>query len=149
MEKTVTIHSIDELSALAGIIAPYVVPGFLIGLTGDLGSGKTTFAQCLARRLGVTSTVTSPTFTIVKEHVGRLPFYHMDVYRLEGSRYDFSLDEYWFGDGCSVIEWVDVVRPYLPKDFLELEFVVLDDQTRIVTVKGSGSYEPIVKAIGR
>jgi tRNA threonylcarbamoyladenosine biosynthesis protein TsaE len=149
MEKTVTIRSIDELSALAGSIAPHVSPGFLIGLTGDLGSGKTTFAQCLARRLGVVSTVSSPTFTIVKEHMGTLPFYHMDVYRLEGNRYDFSLDEYWFGEGCSVIEWVEYVRDYLPKDFLELEFIVQDDQTRVVTVKGSGTYEPIVEAIGR
>lgn len=149
MEKTFAIHTIDELSALAGQIAPHVFPGFLIGLSGDLGSGKTTFAQCLARRLGVTSTVSSPTFTIVKEHLGRLPFYHMDVYRLEGGSYDYSLDEYWFGDGVSVIEWVEYVREYLPKDLLELDFAVMDDQTRVLTLKGSGPYEPIVEAIGR
>jgi tRNA threonylcarbamoyladenosine biosynthesis protein TsaE len=149
MKKTFLIQTIEELSDLAGQIAPFVFPGFLIGLSGDLGSGKTTFAQCLARRLGVSSTVSSPTFTIVKEHQGRLPFYHMDVYRLEAGRYDYSLDDYWFGEGVSVIEWVDAVKAYLPEHILELHFDSNDDQSRVVTMKGSGPYERIVEAIDR
>lgn len=148
MEKQLVIHNLTELSDLAERLAPLVFPGFVLGLSGDLGSGKTTFAQRLAKHLGVTSTVSSPTFTIVKEHLGRLPFYHMDVYRLEQGQYDFSLDDYWYGAGVSVIEWVDYVRPYLPNDYLELTFAVLDDESRHVTLKGSGPYEAIVEAIG-
>lgn len=148
MEKQLVVHNLTELSDLAERLAPLVFPGFVLGLSGDLGSGKTTFAQRLAKQLGVKTTVSSPTFTIVKEHLGRLPFYHMDVYRLEHSRYDFSLDDYWYGQGISVIEWVDYVRTYLPDHYLELTFVVSDDESRQITVKGSGPYEAIVKAIG-
>ena len=107
---------------LAKFIAEAAVPGTVITLDGDLGAGKTRFSQGFARGIGVPGLVNSPTFTIIKEYEGaRLPFYHMDVYRigLEDAD-DLGLDEYFYGDGVTLIEWSTQIEEILPSNRLEI-----------------------------
>ncbi|PYI52912.1 tRNA (adenosine(37)-N6)-threonylcarbamoyltransferase complex ATPase subunit type 1 TsaE [Paenibacillus flagellatus] len=96
--------------------------GTVVALDGDLGAGKTRFSQSVARALGVPGVVNSPTFTIIKEYEGeRLPFYHMDVYRLSEEEADeLGLDDYFFGDGVTIVEWAERIRTLLPPDHLEI-----------------------------
>ncbi|MBN2876552.1 MAG: tRNA (adenosine(37)-N6)-threonylcarbamoyltransferase complex ATPase subunit type 1 TsaE [Bacilli bacterium] len=148
MEQRITIHSLDETKRFAEIISSHLVPGFIIGLTGDLGSGKTTFTKYLAKYMGISDTLNSPTFTILKVYPNEpLDLYHMDVYRLEGVGYDYELDDFIFGNGVSVIEWYTYIEDMLPKEFLKISIKVVDDQKREVIVIGEGRYEDVIKDI--
>jgi tRNA threonylcarbamoyladenosine biosynthesis protein TsaE len=143
----IKLKSISDTEKLAIIIADYVFKGMVIGLTGDLGSGKTTFTKYLAKQIGVEDNLNSPTFTILKIYEGRLPLYHMDVYRLENAGYDYELDDYIFGNGISVIEWYQYIKEMLPENILSISIKVLDDSTRDVVIEGGGEYEEIVETI--
>ncbi|GEL76652.1 tRNA (adenosine(37)-N6)-threonylcarbamoyltransferase complex ATPase subunit type 1 TsaE [Tenuibacillus multivorans] len=128
----------NETQDLAETLASFLKPGDVLTLDGDLGAGKTTFAKGLARGLGVKRTVNSPTYTIIKEYRGRLPLYHMDVYRLEDSDEDIGFDEYFNGIGVTVVEWSSFIEEFLPKERLEIEIKKIDDDERklILTPKG-------------
>lgn len=95
-----------------------------MALHGDLGSGKTCFVQGLAESLGVTTPVTSPTFTIACEYPGAVPLYHVDLYRLDGADEALraGLDEYLQGDGITVIEWAERAAALLPADTIHVRF---------------------------
>lgn len=147
MKIDIKLKSISDTEELAIIIADYVFKGMVIGLTGDLGSGKTTFTKYLAKQIGVEDNLNSPTFTILKIYEGRLPLYHMDVYRLENAGYDYELDDYIYGNGISVIEWYQYIEEMLPENILSISIKVMDDSTRDVEIKGGGEYEKIVEAI--
>lgn len=100
-------------------------PGDVLALTGGLGAGKTAFVQGLARGLGVTSArVASPTFTIVNEHAGRLPLYHVDLYRLDdpGELAEIGLSEYFARGGVTAVEWFDRFPDEQPAERLEIHF---------------------------
>lgn len=116
--------------AIGQKIAPLLAPKDIILLDGDLGAGKTTFTKGLAAGLGIQRNVKSPTFTIIREYQdGRIPLYHMDVYRLEdGSGDELGLDEYFNGDGVSVVEWSKFVADELPSHYLRIAFKRLDDE---------------------
>ena len=106
-----------ETVALGGRLVKEAVPGAVWALAGDLGAGKTHFVKGLAEGLGVAAAATSPTFTLVHEYTGgRLPLYHFDFYRLEssGEALELGLDEYFEGDGLTVIEWADKFPALLP-----------------------------------
>lgn len=92
--------------------------GYIISLTGDLGVGKTEFVKGFAKGLGVSDYVTSPTFTIVNEYQGRLPLYHFDVYRINDidEMYEIGYEEYFFGDGVTVIEWAELIKDIIPEE---------------------------------
>ena len=94
--------------------------GEVICLVGELGAGKTLLSQGIAKGLAVSGLVNSPTFTIVCEYEGRLPFYHMDLYRLDDPEMlaDIGFEEYVSGDGVTVIEWAEKAGSYLPVDHL-------------------------------
>ncbi|MFV9511853.1 tRNA (adenosine(37)-N6)-threonylcarbamoyltransferase complex ATPase subunit type 1 TsaE [Tepidibacillus sp. LV47] len=123
-------NSVEETQAIAKRFAKYLKPGHVIALEGDLGVGKTIFAQGLAKGLEIKQTVNSPTFTIIKEYQGRLPFYHMDVYRLEDENEDLGFEEYFFGEGVTVVEWAEIIQEYLPKELLKIKITRLDDESR-------------------
>ena len=90
-------------------------------MTGDLGAGKTTLTKGIAQGLGITQMIKSPTYTIIREYSqGRIPLYHMDIYRVAASGADLGLDEYFEGDGLSVVEWGNLLEEALPEDYLEL-----------------------------
>ena len=117
--RTVETYSYMDTYKLGQEMAERAVPGQVICLTGDLGTGKTVFTQGFADGLGVRDYVDSPTFTIVKEyHDGRLPFYHFDVYRIgDASEMDeIGYEEYFYGDGVCIVEWGRLVEELLPED---------------------------------
>jgi ATPase, YjeE family len=130
MTLTVRVSTPEETMAIGQKIAPLLAPKDIILLDGDLGAGKTTFTKGLATGLGIKRNVKSPTFTIIREYQdGRLPLYHMDVYRLEdGSGDELGLDEYFNGDGVSVVEWSKFVADELPDDYLRIAFKRLDEE---------------------
>ena len=135
---TLALHSSspDDTKAIAAALAPLVRPRDLIVLAGEMGAGKTAFAQGLALGLGVDDPVTSPTFTLVRTYEGRLPVHHVDVYRLERlvEVHDLGLSELLDGDGAVVIEWGDVVTAALPVDYVEvlMSFALSDDERSLV-----------------
>lgn len=95
----------------------------VIALIGDLGTGKTTLTKYIAAGLGVKETITSPTFTIIKEYrSGRLPLFHFDVYRIADpdEMYELGYEEYFFGDGVCVIEWADLIEELIPEDAMTI-----------------------------
>lgn len=111
MKRVIQTNSPEETEALARGIARSLKPGSRIGLAGELGAGKTCFVRGIAAGLGVNGYVKSPSFTIINIYEGgRLPLYHIDLYRLSGAPdelRDAGLEDYIYGEGISVIEWVD------------------------------------------
>lgn len=124
------IHSPGEMEALGKEIAAGLQPGDVVGLIGDLGTGKTTLTQAIARALGIQQRITSPTFTIVNEYPqGRLPLYHFDVYRLEDpdAIFESGIEEYFDRGGVCILEWADMVAEILP-DHAKCVFLDYGDQ---------------------
>ncbi len=111
-----------ETRNLAAALASLAEPGDLILLVGDLGAGKTTFTQGFAAALGVSTQVTSPTFTLANQYQGKLLIHHLDVFRLEKSSevLDLDLFELLDSEGVTLIEWGNVVRQTLPDEYLEI-----------------------------
>ena len=109
----------EATRAVAAALGELLVAGDLVLLVGDLGAGKTVFAQGLARGLGVDEPVTSPTFTIVQEYEGRVPLKHVDVYRLDRIQdlHDLGFDEL-VDDGVTAVEWGDLVEQAVPAEHL-------------------------------
>ena len=120
MKDTFKYHSKspEESLELAKQLASKLKKGDVVTLTGDLGAGKTTFTKGLAKGLGVTRNVNSPTFTILKEYEGHLPFYHMDAYRIENEFEELGLDGYFDGSGVTVVEWPSMIEEQLPQQRL-------------------------------
>lgn len=119
-------HSAEATERIGEELALFLSPGDVITLDGDLGAGKTAFTRGLARGLGLSSPIASPTFTIVSEHPAeredRLSLYHFDVYRLSDADdfLDSGLDEYLYRDGVSVLEWGEIVADALPEDVIRI-----------------------------
>lgn len=116
----ITSNSPEATGGLAAFLAGKLQPGDVLTLEGDLGAGKTTFTKALGAALGVTKTINSPTFTIIKEYAGDLPFYHMDAYRLEDTEEDLGFEEYFFGSGVTVVEWASYIEDFLPEERLDI-----------------------------
>ena len=111
-------------------------------LTGDLKAGKTTFTKGLARGLGIKQMIKSPTYTIVREYEGRLPLYHLDVYRIGEDPDSIDLDDFLFGEGVTVIEWGELLEGSLPDDYLKLTILKKADGRELVfESKGRHSQE--------
>ena len=154
-KRIVTIENEEETRAFGMELVKNAVPGQVIALMGDLGTGKTALTRYIAEGLGITGRISSPTFTIVKEyHSGRIPLYHFDVYRLAGDNdilsgqdisgeegrpireramdelFNIGADEYFDGDGLTVIEWADLIEEALPEDALKIymEYGEKEDQ---------------------
>jgi tRNA threonylcarbamoyladenosine biosynthesis protein TsaE len=128
--------SASETKAAGTRLAEKIQAGDVLALVGDLGAGKTQFVKGLAKGLGSTAVVTSPTFTLVHEYQGnRLPIYHFDFYRIESlaALWAIGFDEIVFGDGVSVIEWADRFVDAIPPRARWIKFeIVSDDQRRIL-----------------
>lgn len=130
----------EETKQLASKLALLLQPGNVVTLEGDLGAGKTTFTKGLGTALGVRRTINSPTFTIIKEYTGEIPLYHMDVYRLENSEEDIGFDEYFHGDGITVVEWASFIQDYLPEERLEIKIKRIDEHKRKLILVPKGDY---------
>ncbi|WP_187386110.1 tRNA (adenosine(37)-N6)-threonylcarbamoyltransferase complex ATPase subunit type 1 TsaE [Paenibacillus tuaregi] len=131
---------LEDTGRLASLLAHKAAPGTVIALDGDLGAGKTAFSQLFAKQLGVHEQVNSPTFTIIKEYEGRLPFYHMDVYRLSLEEADeLGLEEYFDGQGVTLVEWASLITEILPPEHLHLYIEVTGLSERRIYLKAEGS----------
>lgn len=123
--------------ALAGLLRP----GDVVLLIGELGAGKTCFAQGVARGLGIVEQVTSPTFTLMREYRGRIPLYHLDAYRLDGAAdlFAIGIEEYLEGDGVLLVEWGDRARDFFGTELLEVTFLLGEgDEDRNVVMAPRG-----------
>ena len=156
MPHMIQTFSAEETMSLGRQIGRFLTPGMILGLRGDLGTGKTCLVKGIAEGLGIASeTITSPTFTLVAEHYrGRVPLYHIDLYRLEGVEdEELGYEEYLFGQGVAVIEWF----PFLPNDvrdslaeylLIAVEYGEGDRRTLTLTPYGE-RYDQLVTQICR
>jgi len=133
-------ESTREFGKKLGQLLP---PNSILLLEGNLGAGKTTFVQGLATGLDIPDSVESPTFTLINEYTtGRIPLYHLDLYRLESSEIvDLNLEQYWEGieveAGIVAIEWADRL-PYKPEVYLKIELIYTENGERILTIFNKG-----------
>ena len=130
-------NSPAETEAIARRLADDLIAGSVLALKGELGSGKTLFTHALVASLESNAAVTSPTFTIVHEYQGgRLPVYHFDFFRLENreSAARLGLEEYFFSDGVSVIEWADRFQDLIPEQARWISFEIKSERQRIITL---------------
>ena len=138
MDRTFTIRTAEDMEALGRSIGEKCTPGTEISLRGSLGAGKTVFAKGVARSLGIDEAIVSPTFTLVQEYQGRLPMYHMDLYRIT-SEDDFQMiggEDMLYSDGVTLVEWSEIINDTLPVGTLFVQITVNDDQSRTVVIKG-------------
>ena len=136
----------DDTREAAAAIAPFLAEGDVVALSGELGAGKTCFVQGAARALGVTTRVTSPTFTLVRTYPSDPVLVHCDVYRLDRLQDVVDLgDEVLAPDVVTMIEWGDAISPLLPDDRLDIELVLADplapDGDRLIRVWLRGSWQ--------
>ena len=140
-ELTLNIESIEQMQQLAYDITYLIYPSSVLALNGDLGAGKTTFTKGIGKALGIKRVINSPTFTIMKVYDannkvnGIEKLYHLDVYRLDGSSDDFELEEYFYQNGLTVIEWATIIDDILPKDTYFMDIYRLTEDTREVVLK--------------
>ena len=139
----------EDTMEIAENIESEKFPGMVICLDGELGSGKTVFVKGFAKALGLKETITSPTFSLVKEYPdGEMPLYHMDVYRLDDSNEEFGLDDYLNQDAVCIIEWPEMIESRLPEERLDIKFKVIDDNTRVLVFTPYGQrYEDLCEAV--
>jgi tRNA threonylcarbamoyladenosine biosynthesis protein TsaE len=140
MSRTVT-RSTDETLAVAGAVGELLGPGDVVSLIGDLGAGKTVFARGIARAVGVTDPVVSPSFTIVREYEGRVPRVHIDVYRIDTIQelHDLGFEELVRDDAVTVVEWGDAIDALLPRERLDVRLHPGGvDEERVVELDGHG-----------
>ena len=138
MEKTIICKTAKDMENLGRWIGKKCVPGSVVSLRGSLGAGKTVLAKGVARDLGIQEAIVSPTFTLVQEYEGRIPMYHMDLYRIT-SEEDFQMiggEDMLYSDGVCLIEWSEIINDMLPKGTLFIDIKVNDDQSRTVFLKG-------------
>jgi tRNA threonylcarbamoyladenosine biosynthesis protein TsaE len=149
MKLTLKTKSSIETQNIAKLIAPLLIPGDVITLTGDLGAGKTTFVKGIAKCLKIEEDIISPTFNILKCYFQSKPhLYHIDAYRLENIHQELGLEEFIEGDGICVIEWPVFIDYLIPKDHLEVSIVNKGDNNREITFIGFGNhYDNIIEQI--
>ena len=148
LQVEIMTHSAEETMAKSEALGKLMEGGEVLLLEGDLGAGKTTFTKGLAKGLEIKRNVNSPTFTIIKEYQGRLPLYHMDVYRLADSEEDLGFDDYFEGEGVTVVEWAHLIEEFLPSERLEIYIYHQgDDERKIVLTPKGKRYEAICKEL--
>ena len=134
---TFTTHSAEETIALGEKIGSLLKKGDVIAMQGTLAAGKTTITKGIAKALGINDTITSPTFCLISEYYGKMPLYHMDVYRLEGGE-DFvnlGTDDMIYGDGVSIIEWSEKIMEELPKRTIILRITPEENGSRKIEIE--------------
>ena len=141
-QRNLTLKSLQETRFLGEHLGTVAKPGDIYTLSGDLGAGKTALTQAIGQGLGVPEDnyITSPTFSLLHEYPGRIPLYHMDLYRLgnEDEFVDLGFEEYMYGDGLTVIEWPDRLGSLMPESRLHLELKIIDEFSRSVEITSFG-----------
>lgn len=137
--QTFISNSPQETIQLASRWGESLPAGSVVVLRGNLGSGKTVFVKGVAKGLGVQESVTSPTFVFVNEYQGRIPVYHLDLYRIESPDQAGSIgyEEYFDSDGVTLIEWGERIKQFLPRGAVWIEFEVLGEKQRRIGIRGA------------
>lgn len=147
----IILNNLQDTDRLGKIIGENLQAGSVICLEGDLGAGKTTLTQSIAKGMLIEDYVTSPTFTIIKEYTGRLNLYHMDAYRLESEEdmIDLGYDEYINSDGVCIIEWASKIKGLLPSSAININIAIdYESGKRYLNISGTGKqFDNIVEAL--
>lgn len=154
--KSITLETLEKTQLLGKLLGEYAIPGDVYCLDGDLGAGKTTLTQAIAKGLAVPENyyITSPTFNILHEYPGRIPLYHMDLYRIEGEDgvIDMGLEEFFYLKGLTVIEWSRKAQQILPDNSLSLHIAIAEFESREVVCEyrnkyWQGRFEKLIRKI--
>lgn len=141
--------SSDETERIGFKLGSLLKRGSIVLVSGDLGVGKTVLTKGIAKGMGIDDYVTSPTFMIVNEHMGEIPLYHFDVYRIDDYRelYDIGYEEYFYGDGVCVIEWPEKIMPLIPEENIFIHIYMGDSfDERVVEIDSNGTkYDEVIK----
>ncbi|MFA5189407.1 MAG: tRNA (adenosine(37)-N6)-threonylcarbamoyltransferase complex ATPase subunit type 1 TsaE [Verrucomicrobiia bacterium] len=141
-----TTRSVEETLALGERLAASLPAGTVVALSGDLGAGKTALTKGVARGLGVSDTITSPTFALVNEHAARdgRRLYHVDLYRLDRPQQavDIGIEEELAPDGWTIIEWAEKLGDVLPANAVRIDIEIVGENERRITVRGMGNPKP-------
>jgi len=143
-QLNIIINNQQETILLGELLTAHLAPSSFLALSGDLGAGKTTFTKGIGKALGIKRVINSPTFTIMKTYDtnnlnGINQLYHLDVYRLLDSKGDFELEEYFYLEGVTVVEWCDIIKDLIPDDYIKMEFKITGDESRIITMTEYGN----------
>ena len=134
MNFTIITKSPEETENLGKEVGKLAKPGDLLAFYGELGAGKTCFIQGISQELEVKDYVTSPSFTIVNEYQGKIPIYHFDLFRLNAEEIlELGYEEYFYGEGLTVIEWAEMIEQLLPKEHLKIDIKFKDRYQRIIS----------------
>lgn len=146
-------HSEAQTRRLGARLGELLQSGDVICLAGELGTGKTCLAQGIGRGLGIEGPITSPSFTLISEYrQARLPFYHIDLYRISEAKETLSLglEEYFYGEGVCIVEWADRAPEVLPAAHLWIELRHIDETKRGLLMKAVGKrYEELLREFKR
>lgn len=139
-------RSVEETLALGERLAALLPAGTVVALSGDLGAGKTALTKGVARGLGVSDTITSPTFALVNEHAARdgRRLYHVDLYRLDRPQQavDIGIEEELVPDGWTIIEWAEKLGDVLPANAVRIDIEIVGENERWITVRGMRNPKP-------
>ncbi len=133
----ITTKSDEETIEVAQNLESEKFPNMVICLNGDLGSGKTVFTKGFASAMAIED-VTSPTFNIIKEYIGELPLYHIDVYRTNGKIDNLGIEEYFDKGGVTIIEWAEMIEDVLPEERLDITFKITGENSRVMVITPHG-----------
>lgn len=133
----ITTKSDEETIEVAQNLESEKFPNMVICLNGDLGSGKTVFTKGFASAMAIED-VTSPTFNIIKEYIGELPLYHIDVYRTNGKIDNLGIEEYFDKGGVTIIEWAEMIEDVLPEERLDITFKITGENSRVMLITPHG-----------
>lgn len=150
MKKTMLTTSAEQTIALGERLGRQLGPGDVIALFGDLGAGKTTLTKGIAVGMGLAADIHSPTFTLIHEHPGAVPLYHVDLYRLsrEEEIETLGLEEYIYSDGVTIIEWADRMKSLLPPERLDITLLMKGDTEReLIFETGSERIAKIIEGL--
>jgi tRNA threonylcarbamoyladenosine biosynthesis protein TsaE len=143
---TIPLSSLEETLRLGRHLGRTARPGDIYTLSGDLGAGKTTLTQAIGQGLEVPADcyITSPTFSLMHEYPGRLPIFHMDLYRLGSAAeiIELGLEEYLYGNGLAVIEWPDRLQDMMPLSRLDIHLTLVDENSRLAALTAYGAMQP-------
>ena len=135
-------RSASETARIGKTIGSRLLPGDVVALVGELGVGKTQFIKGLAAGVGIENSayISSPSFTLIQEYPGEMPFYHIDLFRLGREREveELGLDDYFQGRGITAIEWADHIPSLLPKELLFISIAYIDANVRSLEIAGKG-----------
>jgi len=147
----IKLNSLEDMGKFGIRLGKVLRSGDILCLNGDLGAGKTTMTKSIGLGLEVEEYITSPTFALINEYKGRIPVYHFDVYRLENIEEldDLGFDDYFYGEGVSIIEWAEKIEKMLPKDRIIIDIKKGNTENeRILYIHGSGNrYKEILKEL--